>query len=154
MREKRILILIAAAILLKSSLFLVSVSKVPQLKVRPDTHSYLDSGISLVSKGAFGTVNEDGSHSYQFYRTPGYPLFLGILHGSLKIPLNGVIYLQIVFTLLSAMITFKAAHKITPQLGTFALFIILFDPAITIYSLMLLTESLFLFLMSIFMYNH
>jgi len=153
MRNKRVLILISAAILLKSFLFLFSVSNAPQLKIRPDTYSYLESGMSLISNGVFGTVSEDGSHTYQYYRSPGYPLFLGIFHGSLKIPLNGVIYLQIVLTLLSAMITFKAANKISPQLGTIALFIILFDPAITIYSLMLLTESLFLFLMSILMYT-
>ena len=115
MRCRRVLILVSVAILLKSSLFLFSVSNAPQLKIRPDTYSYLESGISLVSNGVFGTVNEDGSHSYQFYRSPGYPLFLGIFHGSLKIPLNGVICLQIVLTLLSAMIPFKAADKISPQ---------------------------------------
>jgi len=153
MKHKRILILIAAAILLKSSLFVFSALKVPELKIKPDTYSYLESGLSLTSTGKFGVVDEDGSYAYQFYRTPGYPLFLGILHGILKIPLNGVIFLQIILTLLSAIIIFKTADKITPQLGTIAFIIILFDPAITIYSLMLLTESLFLFLISIFLYT-
>ena len=153
MRNKRILILIVAAILLKSSLFYLSLSKAPELKIQADTHSYLEPGLSLVTDGVFGSLNEDGSYSHQYYRTPGYPLFLGIFHGLLKIPLNGVVYLQIILTLLSAVIVFKTAAKISPQLGTIALIIILFDPAITIYSLMLLTESVFLFLMSIFMYT-
>lgn len=153
MRNKRILILIAVAILLKSSLFLYSISEAPELKIQADTHSYLEPGLSLVNNSVFGSLNEDGSHSHQYYRTPGYPLFLGIFHGLLKIPLNGVIYLQIILTLLSAAIVFKTASKISPQLGTIAFVIILFDPAITIYSLMLLTESVFLFLMSIFMYT-
>ena len=152
MKRKKILILITIAILLKSSLFLFSTFKTPELKISADTYSYLESGLSMVSSGVFGTINEDGSHSYQYYRTPGYPLFLGIFHGFLKIPLNGVVYLQIILTLLSAAIVFKTATMISPQLGTIAFIIILFDPAITIYSLILLTESLFLFLMSIFMY--
>lgn len=153
MRHRRILILITLALLLKSSLFLFSAVKVPQLKIQADTYSYLESGLSLTSSGIFGKTNEEGPPSYQYYRTPGYPLFLGIVHGWLNIPLNGVVYLQILLTLLSAMIVFKAADKINPQLGTIAFFIILFDPAITLYSLMLLTESVFLFLMSIFLYT-
>jgi len=153
MKRRPILILIALAILLKSSLFLYSISNTPELKISADTHLYLRSGLSLASDGVFGTVNGDGSRSYEYYRTPGYPLFLGVFHGWLKIPLDGIIYLQIVLTLLSAMVVFKAADKIDPRLGTIAFLIILFDPAITIYSLMLLTESLFLFLMSCFMYS-
>jgi len=153
MRPKRILVLIAVAILLKSSLFVFSALKAPELKIKADTYAYLESGMSLASNGVFGRVNEDGSHLYQYYRTPGYPLFLGIVHGWLKIPLSGIVGLQILLTLLSAMIVFKAADKINPHLGAIAFFIILFDPTITIYSLMLLTESLFLFLMSIFMYT-
>jgi len=153
MRSKRILILITVAILIKSSLFTFSALKAPEFKISADTYSYLESGLSLTSNGVFGKINEDGSHSYQYYRTPGYPLFLGIFHGFLKIPLNGVVILQIILTLLSAVIVFKIADKISPQLGMIAFFIILFDPAITVYSLMLLTESIFLFLMSAFMYT-
>jgi len=153
MRSKRILVLIALAIIFKSALFVYAISSAPDLKTRPDTHLYLDSGISLASNGVFEKINPDGSRSPQHYRTPGYPLFLGVSHGLLKIPLNGVIYLQILLTLLSAIFVYKAADKINPRLGMIAFFIILFDPAITIYSLMLLTESLFLFFMGLFMYT-
>jgi len=153
MINKKTVVLIAVAILFKSALFLFSATKVPQLKIRNDTHWYLGSGLTLVSEGVFGAKNKDGSFSHQYYRTPGYPLFLGIFHGILKIPLNGIILLQILLTIFSSVIIFKTANIIDPKLAPLSLFIILFDPAITVYSLMLLTESLFLFLISYFLYT-
>ena len=90
---------------------------------------------------------------YEFFRTPGYPLFLAFFHVVWGIPLNGILFLQIALTMLAAFITYLAAIRIDPRLGLLSAAIILFDPTITVFSLLLLTESLFLLFLSLFLWS-
>ncbi|MDD5097710.1 MAG: glycosyltransferase family 39 protein, partial [Candidatus Omnitrophica bacterium] len=84
-------------------------------------------------------------------RTPGYPFFLAIFQGLLKLSINGVLLIQILLTLLVALITYRAAYQIDHEIAFLSAVIILFDPAVSIFSLMLLSETLLLFLVSLFM---
>jgi 4-amino-4-deoxy-L-arabinose transferase-like glycosyltransferase len=152
MTKRTFIILTVTAIILKALLFSFAALKAPGSKFRNDTRTYLETGRALVSRGVFGKVNEDGTIAFESYRTPGYPLFLGVTHGTMKIPLSGVILIQVLLTLCAAVIVFKAAGRIDPRLAPLAFFIMLFDPSITVFSLMLLTESLFLLCVSIFIY--
>jgi len=152
MATKRLTILLAIALLIKLTLFVYANSYAPQAKFQVDTQQYLDLGFTLVSQGAFATPAPGGHLVYQYFRTPGYPLFLGILHGILKIPFGGIIIIQILLTIGSAFMVYQTGRKIDERIGPLAFFIILFDPAITIFSLMLLTESLYLFGMSGFLF--
>lgn len=144
--------IIAVALLIKVFLFYFLITYAPQSRFQNDSRDYLAAAKTLFSRGAFAEVNSDGSLRYEPYRTPGYPLFLAILHGGMKLPINGVIFIQVLLTLLTALIVYKAAVRIDPRIALLSAVIILYDPPISIFSLIILTESLFLFLLSLFMF--
>jgi len=70
----------------------------------------------------------------------------------MNIPLDGIILMQIAMVLLAAFVTYKTALQIEPRIAFLSAAIILFDPPITIFSLTILSESLFLLLIAVFMY--
>ena len=78
--------------------------------------------------------------------------FLAVFHRWLKIPLAGIVFIQILLTLAAAFLTYKTAIRIDPRLGFLSALIVLYDPPVTIFSLIILTEAVFLFLMALFMY--
>jgi len=143
--------IVLIALMIKLSLFAFAAVHAPQGKILPDSPTYLRLAETLYARGAFAEQNEGGVLVFETFRTPGYPAFLAIFHGLLKIPLNGIILIQIAMTLLAAFITYKTALMIEPKIAFLSAAIIFFDPPITIFSLTILTESLFLLLISLFM---
>jgi len=107
--NRKFIVLIAIAILLKIALFLYVACSARQGIFAPDSKEYLGSGIILVTEGKFATENAKGIYTYQFYRTPGYPLFLGILRVFLGMPLIGIVFVQMALTVIAAVFTYKAA---------------------------------------------
>ncbi len=148
MKNKIFIILIAIAILLKLSLFIFAELHAPQAKFLIDTKWYLDSAEGLADYGAFARL-ENSELQYEFYRTPGYPFFLYLFHFLFKVPLAGIIFLQIILSVAGAYFVYRTAALIDPRLSKLSALIILFDPAITIHSLLLLSETLFLFFISL-----
>ncbi len=140
------------AIIIKLSLFAFAATTAPQGKILPDSEGYLKLSDMLASKGVFATQDENGTLTYDTWRTPGYPLFLVVFHLLMKVPLDGIVLIQIAMTLLAAFITYKTALEIEPKIAFLSAAIILLDPPITLFSLTILTEPLFLLLISIFMY--
>ena len=146
-----ILGIMLAGIIFKFFLFFYAEHHVPDAKMLHDSHDYLSSGLTLVKDGVFARgKTENGDYAFELYRTPGYPLFLGLLNGILKIPLNGIILVQIGLTLLAALVTYKIANHIDPRLGWLSALFVICDPTITIFSLLILTESLFLVVITLF----
>jgi len=147
------IIIIVAAIVLKLALFFFAETHYPQSKFLLDSSSYLSTGEVLLSRGAFATQDINGGLHSEFRRTPGYPAFLGILNNFMRIPINGVIFIQVLLTLGIALLVYKTAFEIDPPTSFLSAAIILYSPVISIFSLMILTETLFLFFMSIFMFT-
>ena len=148
--RKYFIVIIAVALFLKLLLFVYASVYDPRIRFDNDSADYLNTGMMLVTHGVFAQ-EENQVLKYELNRTPGYPLFLGILHGILKIPLGGVIFVQVVLTLLAAWITYKAALEINPRTAMLAAIIVLYSQPIAIYSLMIMTEALYLLLISLFM---
>lgn len=146
-----ILVIILAALIIKLSLFLYVSIHAPQGKFLPDSHSYLKLADTLAVKGVFAIQAENGTFIYEMLRTPGYPLFLAVLNGFLKIPFDGIVLIQIIMTLLAAYVTYRTAVEIDRNAAFLSLTIMLFDPPITIFSMTILTETIFLMLMAFFM---
>ncbi len=123
------------------------------MKYEIDSEAYLETAKMLTSHGVFAQQKGDNI-VFENFRTPGYPLFLSLTHGFFKIPLPGILLIQILLTVLAAFFTYQAAVLIdaTPRFAQISALIVLWDPGTTIYSLMILSEPLFLFLMTIFMY--
>ena len=152
-QSQYVLLIIIFALIIKLSLFAFAAVHAPQGKLLPDSQGYLKLSDMLASMGVFANQEGSGNLIYETFRTPGYPLFLAIFHVLMKIPLDGIILIQIAMTLLTAFITYKTALEIAPKIAFLSAAIILYDPPITIFSLTILTESLFLLLISLFMFN-
>ena len=154
MKNNRIFIaLLISAVLIKFFLFIFLAVHAPQGRFQADSTDYLETSRVLSSQGAFAKANADGSLRYEFYRTPGYPVFLAFLQGLIKLPLNAVIFIQIFLAILAAWVTYKTALQIDHKIAFLSALIVLYDPPVSIFSLMILAETLFLFLMSLFMWS-
>ena len=144
--------IIIAAILIKLFLFAFSTLHAPQHRIDPDSTLYLSTAATFSSTGVFATQNSEGVATPDVLKPPGYPFFLAVLHEWLRLPLAGVVFIQILLTLLAAWIVYKTAALIDPATALLSTFIMLYDPTITVISLRILTESLYLFLITSFLF--
>ncbi len=85
-------------------------------------------------------------------RTPGYPVFIGLLRKILKLSFDYIIIVQILLITLAGYIIYKAAYELDRNIALLAAFIFLFDLPVTISALMLLTEALFTVFMALFIF--
>ncbi|MCK9604178.1 MAG: glycosyltransferase family 39 protein [Candidatus Omnitrophica bacterium] len=152
MIKRGLFYIIIIALAIKAFLFFFALVYAPQSKFQNDSYSYLKTAEGLSAQGVFGARNTDGSFTYEIYRTPGYPAFIAFFHGLLKVPLDGILILQIILSLLAALFVYKAALIIDPRIAFLSAVIILLDLPITIFSLIILSETLFLFLIALAMY--
>jgi len=150
--DKKLFVLVILTLVIKLLLCAFAAVHAPQGKILVDSHDYLATAQTLAKTGTFGRTLADGSVDPEFFRTPGYPLFLAVFHHLLHWSLDGVIVLQVLLSVAAALICARAAALIDPRLEILTAAILLFDPTITVYSLLVLTESLFLFLMALFLY--
>jgi len=149
--KKLILSVIIIALLIKISLFLFMLAFAPEGKFQPDSTDYLKTAQTIFSHGAFA-LNNDGVLQYELYRTPGYSFFLAVFHYMLKIPLGGIVFLQLLLTLLIAFVTYKAASEINENIAFLSAAIVLCSPPIAIFSLQILSDILYLTLISLFIW--
>ena len=150
--KKVVLTIVVAAIFIKLFLFTVSTIHAPGRRIDPDSVGYLNIASLLSSQGVFSEQDAKGVAEPELLRTPGYPLFLATLHEWLKLPLAAVVFIQILLTLFSAWLVSKTAVLIDPSVALLSGLIILYDPTITVVSLRILTDTLFLFLLSAFLF--
>ncbi len=150
--KKLFIAILIAALLFKLSVFVFGVVRVPGSIFDLDSESYLVTAKTIYTQGVFGVQDAFGGFKYEVFRTPGYPIFLAILHNVMKIPLSGVILFQLLLTILAGLITYKLATEIDYKIGILGMTIALFDPPTSVYSLKILTEALFLFFLTLFIY--
>ncbi|MDE2027771.1 MAG: glycosyltransferase family 39 protein [Candidatus Omnitrophica bacterium] len=150
MRSTRFIVgLIAAAILTKLCVFLYIIGQAPQTVVCIDSHGYLRDAQAWMN--FFHAPSAGLRHS--FYRTPGYTFFLAVFHGLAGIPLAGIVLLQLALNILSAIIVYKMLAGLGPWTGLLGAAIVLLDLPTTVYSTMILTESLHLFFITLFLFS-
>jgi 4-amino-4-deoxy-L-arabinose transferase-like glycosyltransferase len=113
--------------------------------IQPDTASYLRPGRNLLLSGKFysGGLPE-------LERTPGYPLFLALLGGASPLV---VIFAQVLLSAFSVLLVWRIARVLfaNPRTALVAAWLFAFEPLSVIYSVLLLSETLFLtlFLLSL-----
>jgi len=144
--------IIAIAVILKLFLFVFLLSNAPQGRFQNDSADYIESAGVISSQGTFARAGADGVLKFDLHRAPGYAFFLAVLHGAIGLPLNAVIFIQVLLGLLAAWITYKAAFCIDSRIAFLSTVIVLYDPPVSIYSLIILSELLFFFLLTCFMY--
>jgi len=144
------LVLMGLAILIKLVLFVFGTLRVAESKYGVDSHQYLKLADTLYEKRSFSWAGPDGLLHPETFRAPGYPLFLSGLHDVAQIPLNGVILVQVLLTVWAAWIVYLIAGHIDGKIAPLSALIFLWDLPTTAISLRLLTETLFVFFMVLF----
>jgi hypothetical protein len=142
--------LVTAAIFLKIFLFVFITLNAPSAKFEPDSYEYLRTTSMLKEKGVFAYQDASGTVQSEVWRTPGYPLFIAGLHNGMGLPLDGVVFVQVLLTILAAWIVFKTALLIDEKTAFLSGLIVLFDPTISVISLRIMSEALYLFLLALF----
>lgn len=107
---------------------------------RADTQSYLLPGRNLLLHGSFAANGLP-----EILRTPGYPLFLAL--ATLAGPIAAAL-IQILLSVLSVVLVGRLAFGVfaTSRIAKTAAWIFAFEPLSATYSILLLPETLFLFL--------
>jgi 4-amino-4-deoxy-L-arabinose transferase-like glycosyltransferase len=146
--EKYILWLIVAGFGLKVFLFLHIAFVDSASIMQPDSSGYLMDAKAWMQY--FIMPSEGLRHS--LYRTPGYSLFLAIFHLGLNLPLLGIIFLQIILNILTAIVVLKTFPLADRRTGLLSAAIVMLDLPMTVFSTMILTESLHVFVLSLFLY--
>lgn len=105
---------------------------------RPDTHSYLEPGRNLLLHGQFAAGGLP-----ELARTPGYALFLAFV--SLAGPIAASLA-QVALSALSVVLVGRLARRVfrDDSIALAAAWIFAFEPLSVIYSILLLSETLFL----------
>jgi 4-amino-4-deoxy-L-arabinose transferase-like glycosyltransferase len=117
--------------------------------IEDDAPGYLSLAYNLLKSGFFSV---DGFNP-AYFRVPGYPIFLAVIlsvFGNLYV----VCIIQVILNMCSALLLYKAVliyTKNTP-LSIIAMFIFCLDSNIYVYAAAILTETLFVFLMSLTLY--
>jgi 4-amino-4-deoxy-L-arabinose transferase-like glycosyltransferase len=104
-----------------------------------DAAGYHQLALSLLSKKSF----ED----FDTFRTPGYPLFVAMIYAISSCKIWLVLFLQIIMNIASLLLLYKIASAIfSRNIALLSAFLFAIDPLQIIYSVQLLTDTLFVFL--------
>jgi len=110
----------------------------PEHFIRPDSHSYLSLGAELMEQGTFS----------DFFRTPVYPLFLGILINKVKTTVSYVVLLQILLSLSTVFLVYKFTKFISNKICALIACFFLATDAISVFSCnLILSETIFTFVL-------
>ncbi len=147
--SKVFFILILAAIAIKLTLWIFSEQFAPEAKFMPDSERYIVLAQNLYRHGEF--IYTDAQTSYQEnYRTPGYPLFLGIFTEWFGVSFRWLTLFQLFLSIVLAAVVFHIAKIIRHPAPQLSALIILYDPPIAMLSIQALSEILFLFIFTVF----
>ncbi len=145
--------LILASLVLKLAVWSVVVTQEPGRFIYQDSHTYHNTARSLVQLGRF-SISPERPEEPETYRTPGYPLFLAPSYFVFQERPAAAIASQILLSLGTlALLFFLARERFGAATGYLAALLLALDLASFTHSLLLLTETLFTFLMLALIYG-
>ncbi len=142
------LALLLVALLAARLVFLAHAWSVrPEGVIAPDSWSYEDSARALLAHGRFA-VSPERPEVPQLVRTPGYPLLIAGVYGVFGESRPALLAVQIVVSVLTVLLLYLLVRELAaPAVALAAAGILALDPMSFIYSQVMLTETLFTFLM-------
>jgi 4-amino-4-deoxy-L-arabinose transferase-like glycosyltransferase len=133
---------------LKLILWGAVVSRDPLTWADSDMREYQGAALALLQTGSFALSPEHPEISETF-RTPGYPAFLAAIYWLFGVRPAAAVVLQIFVSLGTIALSYACAHALWgPAAARLAALLLALDPLSFSFSLLLLTETLFTFLVS------
>ena len=118
----------------------------PDFFLSPDSMTYLRPYESLLKTHTFGPPG-----SPEIFRTPGYPMFI-LFSNLFGKPPYSVLLFQILLSLFSSLLIYRIGRQFIPEKGAlFAAFLFSVDPLSNLYTLKILSETVFTFFLLVFM---
>ncbi|RJP78534.1 MAG: phospholipid carrier-dependent glycosyltransferase [Candidatus Zixiibacteriota bacterium] len=137
--------ILAASLVLRLGLWVGGVTQDVNRFYWADTKGYQDSALALLELGKY-VISLDQPLT-QTFRLPGYPLFLAAVYRIFGVWPPGVVLIQIFISLGSIWLVYRLGRRLwNEKAGLWAAGILALDPVSLTYSLKVLTETLFTFL--------
>jgi len=144
--RSRLVAILALAVILRLGLFLIASFDETRF-LRPDSHDYLDLARVLVERHEFC---HSGTHIPETTRTPGYPMFLALVRVMFGPSLLPVALIQILLSTGTCVLTYLLGSRILPLPGALlAALLVAIDGPSVFHSLLILSETLFTFLLTL-----
>jgi hypothetical protein len=113
-----------------------------------DGLGYYDLGVNLFDLGIFSM---DGSH-IEYFRTPGYPIFLGFIFYITK-NLVWVVLIQLLLSLLTQLLLYKLIRElVNERAALIGAFVFGVDPIANFYNFTLFSETFLVFILLLSLY--
>lgn len=154
MRSRWCKIALAAAVslLLKCALLAILCLTGTARRVLPDSAGYEDSARALLHTGHFA-VSPEAPERPQLMRTPGYPVFIALVYLACGERRGALILAQIAVSVLTILLASRMAREgWGPRAGAAAAVVLALDPVSFAYAGLLLSETLFAFLICLSAY--
>ncbi|MCX7047035.1 MAG: glycosyltransferase family 39 protein [Candidatus Sumerlaeota bacterium] len=138
------ILIVAAALRLGVFFFFATDAR---LFYEPDTPGYWNSALALLKQGTFLQSPDPGA-APETFRTPGYPAFMAGVFALFGQRAAAVILIQIALALATIYLTYwLAARAFHPYAGLWAAALVALDPTHIYHNNLLLTETLYAFLL-------
>ena len=145
--------IIICSIIIKVTLFSCSYFRDPSKIYIGDSPTYIRPALALLHTGHFA-VNMENPDEPETIRTPGYPLFIAVHYFLFDENPFFIILTQILLSAASIFLTYAIAARLwNPRVGLLASFILFIDIPSLHFSLLILTETLFTFLILSMLYS-
>ncbi|MCX8128409.1 MAG: glycosyltransferase family 39 protein [Synergistetes bacterium] len=138
------------AFVLRLSLFLFISFYNPSFMIQPDSPGYVNPAENLIKYGLFSS-GEPPNLKPETLRTPGYPLFIALSYLVFGRKIESVIILQIIIGALLPLLSWKILEELGASLRArrIAAYITALDPLLLIYTVNVLTEELYAFIIAL-----
>ncbi len=148
--KRGILIPVMVALALRIILFILVLNYNPSFLVQPDSPSYIKPAENLLRHGLFARGNFPNLEP-ETVRTPGYPIFIALSYLILGKRISSVIIFQIILGALFPLLVWKICEELELEERSkkVAVWLSAIDPLLLIYTVNVLTEELYAFLIAL-----
>ena len=117
-----------------------------------DTHSYHSTALAWIQTGTF-SLSIEHLEIPETIRTPGYPLFLGLIYKILGKNYKAVVLVQILLSILSIYFIYLIGTMVHKESTGFIMALVFsFDPVTISMNYRIMTETLFLFFLVLYIF--
>jgi len=114
----------------------------PTRGILVDSEQYLELATNLLGDGDYEGLTDP---TLDLFRTPGYPAFLALLLGLQGGSLRTVVIIQFFLVLITAFLLYEVGRSLKlEKVGVAAAFLLLLSPNVLFWSVIIMTETLFL----------
>ncbi|MBD3168380.1 MAG: hypothetical protein GF307_02780 [candidate division Zixibacteria bacterium] len=140
--QKIFWIVIIAGMVFRVAILLTAAGDISRFTT-PDSYEYIKLGKNLITEGIYST-SDNPPFKPEALRPPAYPVIIGILHSLIGLPLETMLILNILLTVITALICYLLARNIGGETsGIIAGAFVFLEGGFAVNNMLILTEAFF-----------